>query len=120
MLIWYFSNNLDKYDYVGKLLEQHFCVSLFSNPWTKLLSLLKFNEARISEWNIDNFNISHGIYLQTIPPSHTIFTHIQCIHFTHVYMHTSHCYCSVTRPVLPYPNIPTMLSTRQPFCAAAS
>ena len=26
MLIWYFSNNLDIYDYVGKLPEQHFSV----------------------------------------------------------------------------------------------
>ena len=52
MLIWYFSNNLDIYDYVGKLPEQHFSVWLFSNPGDKILCVLKFNEARISEWNI--------------------------------------------------------------------
>ena len=53
MLIWYFSNNLDMYDYVGKLPEPHFSVWLFSNPGDKILFFLKFNEARISEWNID-------------------------------------------------------------------
>ena len=52
MLFWYFSNNLDIYDYVGKLLEQHFRVWLFSNPGGKILFLLEFNEARISEWNV--------------------------------------------------------------------
>ena len=52
MLIWYFSNNLDIYDYVGKLPEQHFSVWLFSNLGDKILFLLKFTEARISEWNI--------------------------------------------------------------------
>ena len=52
MFIWYFSNNLDINDYVGKLLEQHFSVWLFSNPGDKILFLLKFNEAMISEWNI--------------------------------------------------------------------
>ena len=52
MLIWYFSNNLDIYDYVGKLPKQHFSVQLFSNPGDKLLFLLKFYGARISEWNI--------------------------------------------------------------------
>ena len=51
MLIWYFSNNHDIYDYVGKMSEQHFSVWLFSNPGDKTLFLLKFNEARISEWN---------------------------------------------------------------------
>ena len=52
MLIWYFSNNLDIYYYVGKLLKQHFSVWLFTNPGDKILFLLKFDEARISEWNI--------------------------------------------------------------------
>ena len=52
MLIWYFSNNLDKYDYVGKLPEQLFSVWLFSNPGDNILLMLKFNEARISEWNL--------------------------------------------------------------------
>ena len=52
MLIWYFSNNLDIYVYVGKLPEQHFSVLLFSNPGDKTLFFLKFNEARISEWII--------------------------------------------------------------------
>ena len=52
MLIWYFSNNLDIYDYAGKLPEQHFSVWLFSNLGDKILFLLKFHKARISEWNI--------------------------------------------------------------------
>ena len=38
MLIWYFPNNLNIYEYVGKLLEQHFSVCLYSNPGTKCLS----------------------------------------------------------------------------------
>jgi hypothetical protein len=54
MLIWYFSNNLDIYNNVGKLSEQHFIVWLFSNTGDKILFLLKFNEARISEWNVSN------------------------------------------------------------------
>ena len=37
MLIWYFPNNLDIYEYVGKLPEQHFSVWLFSNPGYKIL-----------------------------------------------------------------------------------
>ena len=53
MLIWYFSNNLYIWYYVGKLPEQHFSVWLFSNPGDNILFLLKFNEARISEWNLD-------------------------------------------------------------------
>ena len=52
MLILYFSNNLDIYYYVGKLSEQHFSVWLYSNSGDKNLFLLKFNEARISEWNL--------------------------------------------------------------------
>ena len=52
MLIQYFSNNLDIYDYVGKLPKQHFSVGLFSNPGDQILFLLKFHEARISVWNI--------------------------------------------------------------------
>ena len=52
MLIWYFSNDLDKYDYVEKLPEQHFSVWLISNPGDTILFLLKFIEARISEWNV--------------------------------------------------------------------
>ena len=47
MLIWYFSNNLDIYDYVGKLPEQHFVVWLFSNPGDNILFLLLFNEPRV-------------------------------------------------------------------------
>ena len=54
MFIWYFSNNLDIYHNVGKLGEQHFSVWLFSRPGDKILFLLKFNEARISEWNVCN------------------------------------------------------------------
>ena len=52
MLILYFSNNLDIYDIVDKLPEQLFSVWLFSYPGDKILFLLKFNEARISELNI--------------------------------------------------------------------
>ena len=52
MLIWYFSNNLDIYYYVGQSPEQHFSVWLFSNQGDKILFLLKFNEASISEWNL--------------------------------------------------------------------
>ena len=52
MLIGYFSNILDIHEYVGKLREQHFSVWMFSNPGDKILFLLKFNEARISEGNI--------------------------------------------------------------------
>ena len=48
----FFSNNRDIYDYIRKLPEQHFSVSLFSNPVDKILFLLNFYEARISEWNI--------------------------------------------------------------------
>ena len=55
MLIWYFSNNLDIYDYVGKLPKQHFSVWLFFNPGDKILFWLKVNEARISEWDIRYF-----------------------------------------------------------------
>ena len=47
-----FFNNLDIYDYVAKLAEQHFSVWLFSNPGDNILFLLKLNEVRISEWNI--------------------------------------------------------------------
>ena len=52
MLIWYFSNNLDIY-VVGKLPEQHFCVWLLSDPGDNILFLLKFHEAMISEWNVN-------------------------------------------------------------------
>ena len=58
MLIWYFSNNLNIYNYIGKLPEQHFSVWYFSNPGDEILLLLKFNEARISEWNVSNFKKS--------------------------------------------------------------
>ena len=44
-----FSNNLDLYNYIGKLPEQHFSVWLFSNPGDKIVFLL-FDVARISEW----------------------------------------------------------------------
>ena len=65
MLIWYFSNNLDIYYYVGKLPEQHFSVWFFSNPRDKILFLLKFDETRISEWDIFNF-ILYTLYLPVI------------------------------------------------------
>ena len=58
MLIWYFSNNIDKYDHVGKMPEQHFSVWLFFNPGDTILFLLKFNEARISEWNIGKLTVA--------------------------------------------------------------
>ena len=60
MLIWYFSNNLDLYDYIGKLPEQNFSVWLFFNPGDKLLFLMKFYEARISEWNIQKYLVLIG------------------------------------------------------------
>ena len=47
MLIWYFSNNLDIYDYVGILPEQLFSVWLFSNAGDNILFLLKFYEVMI-------------------------------------------------------------------------
>ena len=65
MLIWNFSINLDIYDHVGKLPEQHFSVWLFFNPGDKILLLLKFYEARISEWNICFHNTSQS-YLAVI------------------------------------------------------
>ena len=52
MLIWCFFDDLEIYDYVGKLPKQHFSLFLFSNPGNKILLLWKFNKARISEWNI--------------------------------------------------------------------
>ena len=59
MLIWYFSNNLDIYDFVGKLPKQHFNVWLLSNPRDKSLFLLKFNEAKISELTVKHFRDNH-------------------------------------------------------------
>ena len=57
MLIWYFSNNLDICYFVGKMPEEYFSVWLFSKPGDKILFMLKFNEARISEWNVwEHFN----------------------------------------------------------------
>ena len=38
--------------YVGKLPKQYFSLWLFSNPGGKIVFLLKFNEARISQWKI--------------------------------------------------------------------
>ena len=64
MLVWYFFNNLDIYDYVGKLPEQQFSVWLFSNPGDNILFLLKIIEARISEWNIYK---SVSPFLKNIP-----------------------------------------------------
>ena len=56
MLIWYLSNNLDIFDYVAKLPEQHFTVWwFFLNQGDNILFLLKFNEASILEWNICSF-----------------------------------------------------------------
>ena len=58
-----FFNNLDinYYDYVGKLPEQHFSVWLFSNPGDKISFLLKFNEARISECNFFTFSKNSNV-----------------------------------------------------------
>ena len=44
MLIWYFSNNNDIYDYFGKLQEQHFTPwpAVLINAVIKFLQLLKF------------------------------------------------------------------------------
>ena len=50
--MWHFYNNLDIYEYVGKLQEQYFSVWLLTNPGDKVLFLLKFYEASISEWNL--------------------------------------------------------------------
>ena len=55
MLIWYFFNNPYIYECVGKLPEQNFSVWLYSNPGDKILFWLKFNEARISVWNLVNY-----------------------------------------------------------------
>ena len=67
MLIWYFSNNLDIYEYVVKLPKQHFSVQLFSNPGDKILFLLKFNEARISELNLTIVNKRSGFFQIPFP-----------------------------------------------------
>ena len=42
----------DDDDYVEKFSEQHFSTWLFFNPGDKIVLLLKFNEARISEGNL--------------------------------------------------------------------
>ena len=78
MLIWYFSDNLDIYDYVGKLQEQHFSVWLFANPGDKILFLLKFNEARISEWNIGDMIFSLIFWAVIEAPIGTL-QEIQCL-----------------------------------------
>ena len=65
MLILYFSNNPDIYDYVGKLPEQHFSLWLFFNQGIKIKKLLKFNEARISELNILKDGSQHPVLAQT-------------------------------------------------------
>ena len=79
MLICYFSNNLYIYFYVGKLLEQHFSVCVFSNPGDNILFLLKFNEARISEWNLRS-NVKWGISNEWILP------HPNVVHTTKNYV----------------------------------
>ena len=56
--IWYFPNIFDIYDYVGKLPWEHFNLWLLSNPGEIFLFFMKFNEARISEWNLGNIIIS--------------------------------------------------------------
>ena len=58
MLIWYCFNNPDIYYCVGKLPEQHFSVWLFSNPGDKTIFLLEFNEARISEWHVNDLTLN--------------------------------------------------------------
>ena len=61
MLIWYFSNNFDIYYYVGKLPKQHFSVWLVSNQGDEILFLLKFNEVRISEWNLNVLILTNSL-----------------------------------------------------------
>ena len=60
LLILYFSNNFDIFDYVGKLPEQHITVWLFSNSNLGDILFLLFNEARISEWNVGKSLCSFG------------------------------------------------------------
>ena len=72
MLIWYFSNNLHIYDYVGKLPEQNFSVWLFSNPRDQTLFFLKFIEARILVWNLyfkGNWQAHHRNSVKSWPDS---------------------------------------------------
>ena len=71
MLIGYFSNNLDVYGYVGKLPEQHYGVWLFFNQGIFFLNLLKFNEARIPEWNVLKDGTQHPVLAQTSEPQMT-------------------------------------------------
>ena len=68
MLIWYFFNNMDVNDCVGKLPEQHFSVWLLSNPGHNVLFLLKLIEARISEWNIFNLQIFKCFFFSSMYP----------------------------------------------------
>ena len=74
MLIWYISNNLDIHDYVGKLPEQHFSEWLFSNPGDNILFLLKFIEARISEWDLINELINDKAVYRTAPATPGLLT----------------------------------------------
>ena len=64
MLNWYFSNNLDIYDYVGKVLAQNFSVWLFSIQGNYFLFLLQFNEARISKWNTCLTGLLQNFYMR--------------------------------------------------------
>ena len=52
MLVLHFSNNPNILRSVGKLPEQRLNVWLLSNPWDKILTLVKLYEAWISECNL--------------------------------------------------------------------
>ena len=54
-----FNTNLDLVPWIRKLPKLNFSVRLFSNPGDNIFFLLKFNEARISEWNISGSAISN-------------------------------------------------------------
>ena len=69
-----FSNDLDIFDYVGNLPEQHFSVWLFSNPGDRILFLLKFNEARITEWKVSKIFMKPELRLN-LSPEHKNFPH---------------------------------------------
>ena len=68
------------YDYVGKLPEQHFSVWLFLNPGNKILFLLKFIEARISEWSVYDQMQRRGWFdPQVVLPHLEAFLYFDCI-----------------------------------------
>ena len=91
MLIWYFSNNLDIYDYVAKLPEQQFSVWAFSNPGDKILFLLKFNEARISEWNLYN-EVAEVEQVSPLSLKRCVYAwKLRTLNYSHLTVHTKSC-----------------------------